>query len=146
MQINLQHHPDAFASLDAAFDPATNTAYAGRFLWRLFARTGTWPHAAAAYHSQTPQLAAPYAARVMALWAGAGRYGDMASGAVDLDRVYTPSFRAKLAADEAFHAAHVAAMYGRKPAPTMALAGHPGVIGGPRLTGLRIAGLREPGH
>jgi len=35
MQINLLHHPDAFADLDTAFDPAANVAYAGRFLTEL---------------------------------------------------------------------------------------------------------------
>ncbi len=35
MQINLFHHPDAFASLDAAFDPMDNIAYGADFLRRL---------------------------------------------------------------------------------------------------------------
>jgi hypothetical protein len=43
MQINLHHHPDAFASLDQAFDPSANTAYASRFLMSLFEHTGSWP-------------------------------------------------------------------------------------------------------
>src|SRR5215813_15266126 len=32
MQVNLHYHPAAFTSLDDAFDPATNVAYAGEFL------------------------------------------------------------------------------------------------------------------
>jgi hypothetical protein len=28
MQVNLMHHPDAFMSLDQAFDPTANTAFA----------------------------------------------------------------------------------------------------------------------
>jgi hypothetical protein len=116
MQINLHHHPDAFASLDQAFDPSANTAYASRFLMSLFEHTGSWPSAAAAYHSQTPSLAAPYAARVMAIWPDAGRYGGSAgppSITVDPDRVYTPEFRARLHADAVRLAARETAMHGR---------------------------------
>jgi len=39
-QINLMHHPDAFPSLEVAFDPVANTRYAARFLKELFAQTG----------------------------------------------------------------------------------------------------------
>ena len=69
MQVNLRHHPNAFPSLDAAFDPATNARYAARFLTELNASRNDWQAAAAAYHSQTPEFAAPYRARVMAAWA-----------------------------------------------------------------------------
>jgi hypothetical protein len=70
MQVNLRHHPNAFASLDEAFDPVANAAYAARFLTELqAARGGDWQRAAAAYHSQTPEFAEPYRARVMAAWA-----------------------------------------------------------------------------
>jgi hypothetical protein len=68
MQVNLLWHPDAFFTLDAAFDPATNAAYAVRFLRELYAQTGTWPKSVAAYHSSTPDLAADYQRRVLALW------------------------------------------------------------------------------
>lgn len=71
MQVNLLHHPTAFRSLEAAFDPQVNAAYAARFLGSLYARTGTWPAAAAAYHSFTPELGAQYAKLIAAVWAGA---------------------------------------------------------------------------
>lgn len=71
MQVNLQYHPAAFRSLDEAFDPAPNTAYAARFLTSLYARFGDWPAAAAAYHSQTPGPAAEYAKLIAAVWSGA---------------------------------------------------------------------------
>jgi soluble lytic murein transglycosylase-like protein len=45
MQINLMHHPDAFPSLDVAFDPQANAAYAARFLKELYAQTGDWTKA-----------------------------------------------------------------------------------------------------
>ncbi|WP_372621359.1 lytic transglycosylase domain-containing protein [Falsiroseomonas sp.] len=69
MQVNLRHHPDAFPSLDAAFDPATNARYAARFLTELRQSRGDWQAAAAAYHSHTPEFAEPYRARVLAAWA-----------------------------------------------------------------------------
>ena len=40
MQVNLFHHPDAFASLEEAFDPASNVRYAAGFLVRLHAQAG----------------------------------------------------------------------------------------------------------
>ncbi|WP_102224503.1 lytic transglycosylase domain-containing protein [Acidimangrovimonas sediminis] len=51
MQVNLRWHPDAFQSLDQAFDPATNVDYAARFLKDLYDRTGNWLKAAGSYHS-----------------------------------------------------------------------------------------------
>jgi hypothetical protein len=68
MQVNLMYHPDAFRSLDQAFDPASNTRYAARFLNQLYAQTNDWKQAAALYHSATPQLGADYRRRVLAVW------------------------------------------------------------------------------
>ena len=68
-QINLMYHPAAFGSLEAAFDPAHNAAYAAGFLTDLFHQTGSWPHAAAAYHSQTPELGTDYQRKVLEAWA-----------------------------------------------------------------------------
>jgi len=69
LQVNLQQHPEAFASLDQAFDPQANANFAARLLASLFVQTGSWPLAAAAYHSQTPAVGAPYQERVLAAWA-----------------------------------------------------------------------------
>jgi hypothetical protein len=71
MQVNLYYHPEAFDSLDEAFDPATNVAYAARFLKGLFGATNHWVTAASYYHSQTPHLAAAYRERLMKVWNGA---------------------------------------------------------------------------
>ena len=60
MQVNLMHHPNAFASLDAAFDPTANALYAARFLNTLYGISGSWVQATAAYHSQTPAIGADY--------------------------------------------------------------------------------------
>ena len=68
MQVNLLHHPDAFPTLEQAFDPAANAAYAARFLRQLFGQAGDWTKAVGLYHSATPELSEPYAKKVMALW------------------------------------------------------------------------------
>ncbi len=69
MQVNLSYHPEAFASLDQAFDPQANAAYAAGFLQTLFRQQGSWPHAAAAYHSLNPGPGADYQRRVLDTWA-----------------------------------------------------------------------------
>ncbi|GAA6199868.1 lytic transglycosylase domain-containing protein [Aquicoccus sp. SU-CL01552] len=53
MQVNQRWHGRAFASLEEAFDPATNVDYAARFLVGLFRETGDWWKAAGRYHSAT---------------------------------------------------------------------------------------------
>ncbi len=68
MQVNLMHHPDAFTSLDQAFDPVSNSIYAVRFLDVLYRSTGSWPKAIATYHSDTPQIAEDYQRRVLVTW------------------------------------------------------------------------------
>jgi Transglycosylase SLT domain len=68
MQVNLYHHADAFLSLEQAFDPASNVAYAGQFLRSLFADSGSWQEAAGRYHSATPEHKIPYREKVVQLW------------------------------------------------------------------------------
>lgn len=68
MQVNLVHHPAAFASLEDGFDPKINAAYAARFLTSLFRQTDSWPKSAALYHSATPDIGAEYQSKVLALW------------------------------------------------------------------------------
>ncbi|MCW8306910.1 transglycosylase SLT domain-containing protein [Acidiphilium sp. PA] len=68
MQINLLHHPTAFATLAQAFDPASNALYGAQFLRRLKTRLGGWDPAVAAYHSETPALGLPYEQKVLAVW------------------------------------------------------------------------------
>ncbi|WP_211861833.1 transglycosylase SLT domain-containing protein [Neoroseomonas soli] len=69
MQVNLHHHPNAFATLEEAFDPLTNARYAARFLGELQSTRQDWARAAGNYHSNTPERAEPYRARVVAAWA-----------------------------------------------------------------------------
>ncbi len=67
MQVNLHHHPAAFASLEDAFDPLANVRYAAGFLAELHRRAGgDWARAIGWYHSTTPNRAAAYRARVLA--------------------------------------------------------------------------------
>ena len=68
MQVNLMHHPNAFASLEAAFDPMQNATYAAKFLNDLHAQTADWPKATALYHSANPELGEPYQRKVLAAW------------------------------------------------------------------------------
>jgi hypothetical protein len=64
MQISLTNHPDAFASMDQAFDPYANADYGARFLVQLFEKTGSWPKAVEYYHSATPDLGHDYGQKV----------------------------------------------------------------------------------
>lgn len=68
MQVDLYHHPHAFATLTAAFDPAANVDYAARFLADLKRQHGSWMAAAAAYHSGDPAEGADYVAHVLYFW------------------------------------------------------------------------------
>jgi hypothetical protein len=73
MQVNLMHHPDAFADLDEAFEPATNVAYAAAFLMRLFEDKRSWTTAIGLYHSATPVFHFAYRQKVLAIWNGERR-------------------------------------------------------------------------
>lgn len=68
MQINLMHHPLAFANLEEAFDPVANARYGAKFLQELQASRNNWTQAVANYHSNTPEFALAYQRRVMAGW------------------------------------------------------------------------------
>jgi hypothetical protein len=71
MQVNLHYHPGAFRSLDEAFDPTANVAYAAGFLQQLGTEAnGDWNLATGLYHSHTPDLAAAYRSRVAEMGAG----------------------------------------------------------------------------
>jgi hypothetical protein len=86
MQVNLHHHPNAFPTLEQAFDPVANARYAARFLGELQAARQDWGRAAGHYHSQTAERAEPYRNRVLAAWAEEqrGPGGDPAAEAMAL--------------------------------------------------------------
>jgi hypothetical protein len=105
-QVNLHHHPAAFASVEEGFDPDANADYAARFLRRLFERSGSWEAAIGDYHSAEPGLGEGYRAKVLRAWHGlhtktrepelaAATQGDphviLLPATVALIPVYTPS-------------------------------------------------------
>ena len=120
MQVNLLFHPHAFATLEDGFDPATNVRYAARFLEALYAQTGDWPTAIAAYHSATPEMGMAYARRVAAAWPPAAQFGLTADAVaktlmaatleaeVDPHHLLTPEFRAQMIEAAAFRHQHEA--------------------------------------
>jgi hypothetical protein len=67
MQISLTNHPDAFASMDQAFDPYLNADYGARFLVQLYEKTKSWPKAVEYYHSATPDIGHDYGVKVYAV-------------------------------------------------------------------------------
>jgi hypothetical protein len=93
LQVNLMYHPDAFATLEEAFDPRSNANYAAHFLAALYVNSKDWAAAVAAYHSETPVLGDAYRALVMARWQNpdpqqsqtAQAYGDFAQA----DKAYS---------------------------------------------------------
>ena len=145
MQVNLMHHADAFATLDQAFDPRANAAYAAGFLTRLFQQAGSWPEAAASYHSATPGLREDYQRRVLLGWSGAARYGGVLALAatkpvIDPLGHYTPAFRTQMAESASDHAAWV--RMGLVPAASNS---NRGGAAAPRSR-IRLASLARLGH
>jgi hypothetical protein len=68
LQINLMHHPDAFDSLDEAFEPAANVAYGARFLRSLQIKHNSWVKAVGSYHSKSPARHRSYRTKVLTRW------------------------------------------------------------------------------
>ena len=64
MQINLGYHPQAFVSLAQAFDPASNVAYAAKFLKELRLQRRSWDKAVRYYHSSDPERQRYYRGKV----------------------------------------------------------------------------------
>ena len=68
MQVNLMHHPEAFADLDSAFDPDVNADYGAKFLASLRDTTRSWARAVERYHSADPERGRGYRDRVYDRW------------------------------------------------------------------------------
>ena len=92
MQVNLHYHKEAFATLDQAFDPARNVAYAARYLKAMHALTKSWQDAAGAYHSMDPERGLVYQAKVLEFWSAAA--GDTAVAALDTAAAFAAPRRA----------------------------------------------------
>lgn len=65
MQINLRAHPNAFKTIEHAFDPIKNVAYGAEFLRSKYDQLGNWVHAIAHYHSATEALGSKYSQDVV---------------------------------------------------------------------------------
>lgn len=69
MQINLAYHPDAFKSVEEAFDPQKNAEYAAKFLKKLYKNNDRdWIKAAMAYHSSVPTKALRYKKKIVSAY------------------------------------------------------------------------------
>ena len=85
LQVNVMYHPDAFRSLDEAFDPLANARYAVKFLTQLRDKSSSWEKASAWNHSANPKLGDPYRVKVVAAIAveaaSAGTYASLPTAA-----------------------------------------------------------------
>jgi tetratricopeptide (TPR) repeat protein len=70
LQVDLFHHPDAFHTLERAFDPASNIDYAAQYLAGLAHTRGSWLEAVAAYNAGDPSDGIDYLGKVLYLWKG----------------------------------------------------------------------------
>jgi len=89
MQVNLMWHPGAFSSLEEAFEPEKNVAYAASHLFDLKNERKTWTEAVGYYHSATPEHNQRYRAKVLKLWADVQRKPEstqLAAAAADAGR------------------------------------------------------------
>jgi hypothetical protein len=68
MQINLMYHPEAFDSLDEAFDPGRNVAYGAGFLTRLQGESRSWERAVERYHTADAERGRAYREKVYDRW------------------------------------------------------------------------------
>tara|TARA_B100000315_G_C14509463_1_gene556256 strand:+ start:254 stop:1192 length:939 start_codon:yes stop_codon:yes gene_type:complete len=68
MQVNLYYHGGAFKTLEEAFEPTVNVAYASKYLKNMYATSGSWTQAAAYYHSTNPERYRPYKLKVLKYW------------------------------------------------------------------------------
>lgn len=68
MQVNLHYHPEAFETLEEAFDPARNVAYAAGFLIDLRQEARSWTRAVGQYHSRQAIRGNSYRAKVFKAW------------------------------------------------------------------------------
>jgi hypothetical protein len=67
-QVDLFYHPDAFATLDSAFDPEANAQAAASILARSRLSGSSWQTAVALYHSASSALGGRYLRLVQAAW------------------------------------------------------------------------------
>jgi Transglycosylase SLT domain len=141
-QVNLMHHPGAFASLEDAFDPMANADYAAHFLKELrdTKAGGNWMTAVGYYHSQTPELAEAYRQQVQAA------VTSQAAG----PRPMVPALASAIGPASPFGSAGRGLLTGgARPEPTQLLAAPTGTVGrgldAYRAAPIQMAGAIGPG-
>jgi len=110
MQINLKYHPDAFPSIEAAFDPEANATYAATFLRERFAVARSWLQAAGDYHSTTEDLNKAYRSKVAKLWhngptTGPNMHETQVATVLPLTKATKAPFRPDVALTQRFNSA-----------------------------------------
>ncbi|MBS0271091.1 MAG: lytic transglycosylase domain-containing protein [Proteobacteria bacterium] len=90
MQVNLYHHPNAFRTLNDAFEPSKNVAYAARFLTGLKNEHASWHKAVAHYHSANPIHHIPYHKIVMKAWKRVMKGGNILLASANFDQDSKP--------------------------------------------------------
>lgn len=74
MQVNLKHHPEAFKSIEDAFEPKHNIDYGAKFLRSKYDQLGNWHKAIAHYHSATDSLGKKYKDNVIHIASNIDKY------------------------------------------------------------------------
>lgn len=92
MQINLRYHPNAFRTIEDAFDPSLNVAYGAQFLTSLHQLQGSWAKAVERYHSSDDGRREEYREKVLAFWNKDAR--NIVMNAVLAENTDTPYHRA----------------------------------------------------
>lgn len=64
MQVNLKYHPDAFKSINQAFSPRSNIAYASKLLKEKYNKHKNWNKAIGSYHSESADRGKKYSDNV----------------------------------------------------------------------------------
>jgi hypothetical protein len=140
MQVNLMHHPDAFASLEEAFEPSRNVAYGARFLDALRQETRSWDRAVERYHTADPERGRAYREKVYQRWARAPIAGEPDSGSAGRPRI----LMASLAADTAAGNVRSQALAERHKLRPLSSRGYLSIRGSPsRVAVLRPSGDRQ---
>jgi soluble lytic murein transglycosylase-like protein len=95
MQVNLKHHPTAFRSIDQAFTPRYNIAYAGKFLLEKYKASGSWGEAISHYHSSNPIKGGQYKDKVLKIARNMDKHKSLFRGKKSINSA--PRNRQKLA-------------------------------------------------
>jgi len=117
MQINLHYHPNAFETIEDAFDPVTNATYGARFLSGLHKETKSWAEAAGKYHSSDPAKNGPYRDKVFALYEKISGRQHTELGRIDVANADATDSEKKRIHEEALNARFRARLEAERNAP-----------------------------